>query len=130
MTHFSLTSLPDTRSQKYPLYSYSNNIYILNYDGTVLKQYPAPGINWLYEVVGTPVKLEPDKPDYYAALFNYWEGLSSVLCIYNPEGQLIYQEAFNENGGAIYVLHQGANNTEILLVGGYNKVWQYTLAEP
>ena len=132
-SHFSFFTLapwPDSRGLQHPLYQHNNTIYILNYDGTVLKQFKAPNVNVAYKLYGTPVKLDPNQPDYFAVVFNFSSGDNLVLYLYNSEGNLVYREVVDKSGEAIYALHNDATNTDTLLVGGNGKVLQYNLKKP
>jgi len=77
----------------------------------------------------TPVRFVAAKDAYFAVLLDPGsEYVQSILYIFSPTGQLVYEEVLKKSRG-IFALDTG-DDSELLLVGeGSTTVWAYTVAE-
>lgn len=120
---FSLTKWGEERVPKHLVTSRDGFIYILSLDGKLVKELHAPRGEGAGEVMGTTVYFQ-DPRVTYATLVNYGHWGRSVLYIHDMEGNLLYQEIFRGNCGALVALREEEN--EYLLVGCEDNVWKYS----
>lgn len=83
----------------------------------------------VYESKGVWIKLANDRPEYLAVINNFAAIDRSVLDVFTPAGELIYQEVLPEYCESIAILPP-ANTSEVaeLLVAGERTVWRYRIA--
>lgn len=87
---------------------------------------PAPGgSSQNADVKGTTVKFSRDTP-YYAALMRYVLWDRSVLYIYDPQNNLVYNEVIGNDCGALHTDSRQAT-AEKLLIGCSNGLWEYSM---
>ena len=89
----------------------------------------APLANCIYccKVVALPLRFRKDGDSQFAVLLRFDEQERSVLYIYNPAGQLAYQEVFDENCSSLAALPR--EKGEVLLVGGFERIYEYSPRE-
>lgn len=115
-----------------------NCILVMNFDGKTVYQYcykkewhtKIPILRSSYEIFeirGAPVKLDVNKKAYLAVITDFRSYVSkTMLNIFSPEGQLVYQELLNSTRGMATV--ENADGSESLLLGdGAENVWFYEL---
>ncbi len=124
---FSICRWPSKKDRKYALLAEDDTIWILDFDGKAAAQFDAPMAGTLGEARGVPIKIESDKPEYFAVIveFGHWE--KSILYIYSPDNVLVYQEIIPEACASIASLSLDVTGKETLLVGGNGKVWKYSI---
>ena len=54
----------------------------------------------------------------------FWQ--SSLLYLFNPDRQLVYEEIIPGKCASIVAVPEGNGARDALLVGGVNTVWKYT----
>jgi hypothetical protein len=97
-----------------------------------------PG-RYLAEARSVPVRLFGNEPpllavagllEYQGKQFAGFEAVHSELYIFDSNRNLIYDEVLPEPVGALGVLPANDGKSETLLVGGENKIWQYSAKTP
>jgi len=126
----------DWPSDDYYLANCRNNnftgtgICVVNHQGNVFALHYLK--KSIFVLQGTPVKFAEDREPYLAVLANYsLQSDKATLCIFSPEGNLVYEELLYETEGILAVKAK-SSKTEILLVGnsdGQDKglVYEYRL---
>lgn len=80
----------------------------------------------VYKSRGVWIKLAPNQPEYLAVIKQFAALDRSVLDVYTPTGQLVYQEVLPEECLSIAVLPAAdASGVPELLVTGEQTVWRY-----
>jgi hypothetical protein len=112
-------------------------VFLLDFEGKITFRYKfKPDIFPFYvhlleimEIKGIPVKLNAKRPPYLAVLTRFRTLIgSSMLSVFSPEGNLVYQEMLSNTGGINKILSPGGN--ESLLVGDTGGiVWKYYLVK-
>ncbi|HLG94463.1 MAG TPA: VCBS repeat-containing protein [candidate division Zixibacteria bacterium] len=103
-------------------------IQVIDFEGNIVASIPSTVKG--YEAVGTPVRLEAGKPPYFAMLVcKCVPRRDSRLFLYDPEGEIIYEESFIPSQAALLTIRTETSGQEALLVGEADgTVWQYRLA--
>jgi hypothetical protein len=104
------------------------NLRLIDFAGKTLAEYPASECVLMAHAEGTAVKLDADKPDYFAALVNSDMWPNSILYVYDGDNELVYQEVLPEIGHALSTMAVANSSAEDLLVGGEGRVWRYRVA--
>ncbi len=126
LAEFSLVGWPRQTDPEYVLLSSAGTIWILDFDGKVVAEFPAPlSPEYGGFARGVPVMLQVGQPDCLAILVTLSHWQRSILYLYDPSGALVYQEILEGNGSAVAVLPTEEGDRETLLIGGEGKVWQY-----
>lgn len=128
---FSLVHWPDADSERqFLLHSEDYTNWVLNADGGVVAHFEAPLSESLGEARGTPVRLAADESSYFAVAVNFTTWERSVLYVYDPAQELVYQEIVPDNCAAIAAIDSEEGDRERLLLGGDGVVLEYALAAP
>ncbi len=116
------------------LTSTNQRFLLLKADGeTVIGELPG---KYVYQVHGKSIRVSNNEPPLLAIVGlllykgNKWAGLEAVyseLYIYDFNKHLVYDEVFPERAEALGALPRSDGKGEDLLVGGDNKVWQYSI---
>ncbi|MGH8004960.1 MAG: FG-GAP repeat domain-containing protein [Limisphaerales bacterium] len=128
VTLFSLCRWPGADSGWFIL---NNNNYtgiqLFDFKGNNVTSIPATAKG--YEAIGTPVRFKAEDKSYFALLVcNCTPHRDSHLFIYDPEGEIIYEEKFLPSQAALLAVRDEATGEEALLVGeGEGRVWKYRL---
>ena len=85
----------------------------------------APLASSLGTARGTSVKLLADAPAYFAVVVEFENWRRSVLYVYSPKQELVYQEVSDERCSSISAIAIAQSTKEKLLVGGEGRVWEY-----
>ncbi len=104
-------------------------IGVVDYDGKLVLQHQIQNTSFrpYHGPDGTAVRLDPDQEPYLAVLSHGSSGYPrSVLLIFEPTGQLVWQEEF-EKGHGILAVRRNDGKGEALLVGSINRVIEYRL---
>lgn len=125
---FSLCPWPTSTSRSYALLSEDEIIWLLDYDGSAVAQYPAPGCGSLGHARGVPAKLEAVTADYLAVIVDFGNWNSAIFYVYDSSGNLIFNEVIPESCPAITTLRDDSTGTDTILVGGTGKIWSYRMA--
>lgn len=107
--------------------SWDSIFLILNAGGQVIARMQAPLGNVLRDLKGTSVRF-PGQGDQFAVLEHDGLGDRSMLFVYTPQNQLVYQEIIGDSCGAI--ANEAGKAGDRLLLGCSGKVWEYALAAP
>jgi hypothetical protein len=97
-------------------------VHIMDSKGERTRRLPAPGLNRLGSIRGTPVRFSAGEPDF-AALIDHSTWNRSVLLIYDRANSLVYHEILGANCEAI-ASYPGKDG-ESLLVGCGSVIWEY-----
>jgi len=128
-SHFSLTQWIG-KNRQYALLAADDNLWVLDFDATVVAQLDAPLCRTLGGYArGTLLRRQSDKLQYYATLvaFPHWD--KAILYLHDSTEKLIYQEIIPGNGEAISTFAPEDGIAEILLVGVKDKVWKYSFVD-
>lgn len=118
----------------YSILAKTSNAYdyitIMNFKGEIIFQYKLEKKDLLgyFEIIdlrGVPVRLDPLRKKYLSVIAKFRASSGrSMLSIFSPEGQLVYQELLNKTRGINVV--ENPDGSESLLVGdGTDNVWIY-----
>lgn len=108
------------------------DIIIMDLDGKVVLRYRLKEdifkffvhLLEIMSIRGVPVRFEPDKKPYLAVITGFRSALSkTMLSVFSPEGQLVYQEMLNSTRG-INVVKKN-DGPESLVVGDGDRIWLY-----
>ncbi len=126
LRHFALCRWPDRRSPVRVITARQGALWVLDGEAALVATLPAPD-NSQWRLQATLVKLKPGKGDFFAV---YVAGpySGSMLYVYDPARELVYQEVFSRLYGAIAAMPSGKGDTETLLLAATGKVWRYDLA--
>ena len=139
--NFCLSKMPG-RKQPLILGVQDGSLWLIDFNGQVVARFDAP-LSTLYETVrqgarselrgtsvykskGIWVKLAKDQPEYLAVITEFAGLDRSVLDVYTPEGNLVYQEVLPEDCFSIAALPlEEQSGVQEFLVGGERTVWKY-----
>jgi len=142
--HFDLCNMPGTQ-EPVMLTVYESQLLLIDFKGDTVAKFKAPLSEFddtvykapdgsesrgtsVYKSRGLWIKLANDRPEYLAVINEFAAIDRSVLDVYTPTGQLVYQEVLPEQCQSIAVLPPAdASGVQELLVGGANTVWRYRL---
>lgn len=124
-SHFSLCRWPGKSDREYALFAEENVIWILDFNGTEKCRLDAPHCGNLGKAYGVPVKLTKDEQEYLAVIVEFQNWNRSVLYLYNPKQELVYQEVLEEVCASIAAVSLEDKPTESILVGGNGRVLRY-----
>jgi len=129
---FSPVRWPSVCTGQCLLVSTNDKIFLLTSDGE--KQVTKLTAGYMYQAHGAAVRLyENERPLLAVAGQLPYRGkderFGGALYIFDARGNLVYHEVLPERIEALGVLPADNGKTETLLVGGENKVWQYTSAQ-
>jgi len=127
-SHFSLCHWPTPASRPLLLTPGMNSLLVFDAAGKLQATFDAPKVGLLAEAIGTPVKLQRNAPEYFAAAVTFMPGDRSLLFLYDANKALVYQEVLPETCAALAAMPLGKTGAEALLVGGEGKVLQYVMA--
>ncbi len=125
---FSLCNWPGKGDPQHALLSESGTIWVLGFDGKSVAKLDAPDCGDLGHARAVPVKLDADEDEYFAVLVAFRNRERSILYLYDHDENLVYQEVLAEACECLAAVSSGDPSTERLLIGGDQRVWQYTLA--
>jgi len=133
---FSVLHWPPVCQADCLLVSGNDKFFLLTSDAQRVVTSLAPAI-FAMNARGLAVRLYENEPPLLAVagLLPYqvqWVGVKAVhgeLYVFDAHGKLVYYEVLPEPVKALGVLPATDSKTETLLVGGENKVWQYTAAQ-
>jgi len=128
-SEFSVVEWPGEPVKKYAILADDNTIWLIGFDGSVAKKINIPDSGPCNQAMGVAAKLQADKPEYLAVLVGFECLDRSILYVFNPEDNLIYEEVFEAPGGAIAKIASSDGGTDLILVGGYGVVWRYEMAK-
>jgi hypothetical protein len=123
---FSLCRWPTSNGREYALLAEDDTIWLFDFNGQTVAQFPSPKSGTLGSAKGTPIKLKTDQPEYFAALVEFRNWDRAVLYLYDSKGTLVYQEILPETCASIAALTLDNAEVETLLIGGNGKVWKYS----
>ena len=113
-----------------------NQVHLLSIDGVnELAVLPAP--QYIDQDKSLAINLLSNEPPYLAIVgyLNYkgrlsagFEAIHSELYIYDSNKRLVYDEVLPERVGALGVVPSTDGKREVLLMGGENKLWKYSVA--
>ena len=139
--NFCLNKMPG-REQPVILGVQDGSLWLIDFNGKVIAQFEAP-LSTFYEKVrqasrtelrgtsvykskGIWVKLAKDQPEYLAVITEFAGIDRSVLDVYTPAGNLVYQEVLPEDCLSIAALPlEDQGGVQEFLVGGERTVWKY-----
>lgn len=139
--NFALCNMPG-RKEPVILNVYHDKLWLIDLQGDTVAEFNAPlsefpdtvhktplGDSYgtsVYKSRGVWIKLAPDQPEYLAVIKEFAAIDRSVLDVYTPTGQLVYQEILPEECLSIAVLPPAdASGVPELLVTGKQTVWRY-----
>jgi len=116
---------PNNRGRIFLVMGRRGHVGLFNLDGTRAAMLEAPYCDDSLAgvIMGTPVKLVPEKTDYLALLVQYpaWE--RSILYVYNPEGQLVYMRCIPGYVTSLAAIPAAGDGTEMLFTGGNGNIY-------
>ena len=127
--HISLAHWPTESSSARVIAAGRDVVEVFDTGGKSLARFKAPKAGFFSDVLGVPVKLRKDLPEYFAVVVTFQLADRSVLYLYNSNQGLVYQEVLDEPCHALAALPLGKTGEEALLVGGEGKVWEYRAAK-
>jgi hypothetical protein len=125
--HFSLVAWPGRTSKKRILVSEAKSIWLLDFDGKQIAKYDAPHCHSLGNTRGTLVRLKRNEAEYFAVIVEYPHWNRSILFVYDPSKELVYQENIPDTCASIAALPVDNSSTESLLVGCTDVLLKYTV---
>ena len=127
---FSLCVWPTQKSSPKLLVADEGRLCMVDFAGGITGRYQLPPSKRQSGARGALVRLKKDEQEYLAAVMVGGHPLwaSSVLCLFNPERQLVYREEIPGKCDSIIAVPEGSSGLDELLVGGTNTVWKYTAA--
>jgi hypothetical protein len=128
-SYFSLCPWPTSTNRLYALLSEDDAIWLFDYDGTVMAQYSAPDCGTLGDAWGIPAKLKVMETGYMAFIVNFRRWDRAILYIYDPSETLIFKEVMPECCRAITAVSNEKTGTDMILIGGVDKIWSYQMKE-
>lgn len=126
---FSLCNWPAKQDRVYALLAEDDTVWVLEFDGKAAAKFDAPRCGSLGHARGTAVKLERSEPEYLAVVVEFTNWERSILYLYDSTRTLVYQEIIPERCASIAAMSLDRSDTEVLLVGGEGKVWEYRIGE-
>lgn len=142
--NFALCNMPG-RKEPVILAVYDSSLLLVDFNGTTAAQFAAPLSEFndtvskmptgeefhgtsVYKSKGVWIKLANDRPEYLAVINEFAAIDRSVLDVFTPKGELVYQEVLPEECSSIAVLPSAdPSGVEELLVGGSRTVWRYRI---
>jgi len=122
---FSLCRWPSQTGKVHAIHARNGQAYVIDFDGEVAAQYPTPlAKKGQAEPKAVFVQLKKDQPEYLAVAMDFGHWDRAILYIYNPNKEIVYQEVLPANARALAVLKAAESETQTLLIGGENEVWQ------
>ncbi len=125
---FSLCVWPTQKSSAKLLVADEQRLNIIDFAGGTAGRYQLPATQQQDGARAALVHLRSDEQDYLAALMvvgnPFWQ--SSLLYLFNPDRQLVYEEIIPGKCASIVAVPEGNGARDALLVGGVNTVWKYT----
>ena len=128
ITLFNLCRRPNADSGWFILNNYNyTGIQLLDFNGKLVTSVRAPLKG--YEAIGTPVRFDAGSQPYFGLLVcNCTPRRDSHLYIYDPGGNIIYEEKFFPAQASLLAIRDETTGKEALLVGeGEGRVWRYRL---
>jgi hypothetical protein len=125
MNFFSLVRWPTRSSAQLILYNDYGSNRLIDFKGNTVAEFSAPLGEDLYRAYGVTAKLKENSTEYFAILDAYSVANPSIFYLYDPAGNLIYQEILPEACDSIATL-PSENGLDVILVGGAGKVYQYS----
>lgn len=122
---FSIVRWPDAASPNHCLLAEDDLMWIFDFDGSVKATFPAPYSGTVGHAFGTPFRFA--EGDYLAVIVKIRRWETSILYVYDPAQELVYQEVLPEECGSILTVRDPATGADRILVGGDGKVYAYTL---
>lgn len=98
-------------------------IVILDSHGEMITELDSPLGGLFSQLSATPVRFQ-EGTEYFAVLENNSSAERSSLILYSQDGQIAYQEILGES--CLGVAAYSRKNTERLLVGCEDKIWEYS----
>jgi hypothetical protein len=126
---FSLCKWPTKSDREYALLSEDDTIWVFDFDARVVAQFKAPDCGTLGRARGTPVKIKSEESEYFAVIVEFGRWEKSILYVYSPSGELLYQEILPEACASIAAVPLDKSETETILIGGLGRVWQYKVRD-
>lgn len=123
---FTLCIWPTSKDRLYPILSEENQIWLIDYDGSILAKMPAPDSGDQGTAYGTQFERSKDGKNCLAVVVDLGSWKSSILFIYDSTNQLIFREIIDGNCESIATIKDEKSGKDIILVGSYGKVWSYT----
>jgi hypothetical protein len=124
---FSLCRWPTRSSRQYALSAEDDTVWLYDFQGQTAARFDAPQAGTLGTAFGVSAKLKPQEPEYLAVLVEFENWNRSIICVYDGNGALVYQEILPEACAAITAMPSGKPGTDTILVGGHGRILQYKL---
>jgi len=124
-SEFSLCRRPDSNNQSYCLLAEDDLIWMFDYNADVAKTYPAPYCGSLGHAYGTPFVYAEGEKEYLAVICDYPQWNSAMFYVYNPDGDLVYQEVIPESCASILAVKVPSTGLDQLLIGGTGQIYSY-----
>ena len=128
ITDFSIINWPDRQNKKVILASEDKLIWLLDFEGKTIAKYEAPLCHNLGETRGTLVRLTKNPPAFFAVAVEFRHWNRTILYVYNPTKELVYQEVIPDSCASIAALPDNNSREESLLVGCTNSIFKYGIA--
>jgi hypothetical protein len=125
LTDFSISRWPNKKSRNYVLASDDKGIWLLDFEGNTIVKYDAPNCYNLGETRGTLVRLIKDQSEYFAVAVEFRHWKRTILYVYNPRKELVYQENLPSSCASITAMPKTNSSEESLLVGCTNFILKY-----
>jgi hypothetical protein len=125
---FSLCAWPGRGWPQHALVSADATIWIGALDGRIANALAAPQCGKGGHARGITARLKSGPSEYAAVVVGFPNQDRAIVYVYDPNGTLVYHEVLPEPCPSIAAVSLGDSETEVLLVGGEGKVYQYELA--
>ncbi len=107
---------------------------IVTPDGTKIVKHLAPTF-YVSQTRSVAVRLTANRAPMLAVIGqieykSFWKAtFHGVLFVFDASGRRVYSEVFPEKAQAIAAMPTSDNDRDVLLVGGENKIWEYSARE-
>ena len=123
---FTLCSWPTLIDRKFPILAEDDQIWLFDFDGSILTKMPAPDSGSQGNAYGTPFVYSKDGKNGLAVLVNLTMWNQAILYVYDSTNQLIFREIINDNCESIATIKDLKSGKDVILVGSFGKIWSYT----
>lgn len=140
---FDLCNMPG-KKEPVVLGEQDGSLWLIDFKGNTVAQFNAPLSEFddtveqtpagefrgtsVYRSKGVWIKLANDRPEYLAVINEFAAIDRSVLDVFTPAGELVYQEVLPEECSSIAILPPAdSSGVQELLVAGEQTVWRYRI---
>ncbi len=126
---FELVAWPGSSGVENLVIEEENAFRVVNRNGSTVHSLDAPDLYYTDFISATAVVLDADAAPYLAVMTGDSYEDFAQLYVYDGLGMLVYYEVFDEYGCAVYAYRPKGSTVDHLLVGGWDRILEYTLSE-